>query len=261
MSFIEIEAVDLTYGEERTGTLAVSEASLSIRHGEFVALVGPSGCGKSTLLKLVAGLVRPSAGRIRVEGAEVTQPLKTVGMAFQNPTLLPWRTIRDNVLLPLEVVEPYRRRLRQDRAANRARADALLEAVGLSGFGDRMPWQLSGGMQQRAQLCRALVHQPSILLLDEPFAALDSFTKEELWQVLQDLWSRQSCTIILVTHELREAVFLAETVYVMSARPGRLVKRTDVRVARPRTLETTFEPSFVGIVQDLRHAIGAARCA
>jgi NitT/TauT family transport system ATP-binding protein len=261
MSFIEIEAVDLIYGEERTGTLAVSAANLSIRHGEFVALVGPSGCGKSTLLKLVAGLVRPSAGRIQVDGAEVTQPLKTVGMAFQNPTLLPWRTIRDNVLLPLEVVEPYRRSLRQDRAVNKARADDLLEAVGLSGFGDRMPWQLSGGMQQRAQLCRALIHQPSILLLDEPFAALDSFTKEELWHVLQDLWSRQGCTIILVTHELREAVFLAETVYVMSARPGRLLKRTDVRVTRPRTLETTFEPDFVGIVQDLRHAIGAARCA
>ncbi|HVI27089.1 ABC transporter ATP-binding protein [Hansschlegelia sp.] len=255
MSFIEIENVDLAYGGAARGTLAVSGANLTIGHGEFVALVGPSGCGKSTLLKLIAGLVRPTAGRVRVGGAEVTAPLKIVGMAFQNPTLLPWRSIRDNIMLPLEIVEPHRRTLKQDRDKNVARVDALLARVGLTGFADKMPWELSGGMQQRAQLCRALIHEPSILLLDEPFAALDTFTREDLWAALQDLWQFRQCTVILVTHELREAVYLAQTVHVMSARPGRLIKQSSVDIDRPRTLATTFDPQFVELVHQLRQAI------
>jgi NitT/TauT family transport system ATP-binding protein len=264
MSFIKLTDVDLIYGsadskESSAQTLAVSSANLSIAHGEFLAIVGPSGCGKSTLLKLVAGLARPSKGSVTVDGQEVTQPLKTVGMAFQNATLLPWRNIRDNVMLPLEIVEPYRSRQRQDREANRDRADTLLAKVGLTGFADRMPWQLSGGMQQRAQLCRALIHEPSILLLDEPFAALDTFTREDLWSVLQDLWSFRKCTIILVTHELREAVYLAQTVHVMSARPGRILKTSSVDIPRPRTLESTFQPDFVEIVHDLRHHISLGK--
>jgi len=189
----------------------------------------------------------------------VTQPLKTVGMAFQNATLLPWRNIRDNVMLPLEIVEPYRSRQRQEREANRERAETLLAKVGLTGFADRMPWQLSGGMQQRAQLCRALIHEPSILLLDEPFAALDTFTREDLWSVLQELWSFRKCTIILVTHELREAVYLAQTVHVMSARPGRILKTSTIDIPRPRTLESTFQPDFVEIVHDLRHHISLGK--
>jgi NitT/TauT family transport system ATP-binding protein len=264
MSFIQLNKVDLVYGGPQAKTideqtLAISSINLSIDRGEFLAVVGPSGCGKSTLLKLVAGLVRPSRGKVMVDGQEVTQPLRSVGMAFQNATLLPWRNIRDNVLLPLEIVEPYRSRGKKDVAANRERAEALLKQVGLSGFADRMPWQLSGGMQQRAQLCRALIHEPSILLLDEPFAALDTFTREELWSVLQDLWSARKCTIILVTHELREAVYLAETVHVFSSRPGRIVKSNSVGIARPRTLETTFEPAFVEVVQDLRHHISLGK--
>ena len=260
MSFIKLTDVDLIYGSTDpkgidTQTLAVSSVNLSITNGEFLAIVGPSGCGKSTLLKLVAGLARPSKGSVTVDGHEVTQPLKTVGMAFQNATLLPWRNIRDNVMLPLEIVEPYRSRQRQDRDANCERAETLLAKVGLTGFADRMPWQLSGGMQQRAQLCRALIHQPSILLLDEPFAALDTFTREELWSVLQELWSFRKCTIILVTHELREAVYLAQTVHVMSARPGRILKTSTIDIPRPRTLESTFRPDFVEIVHDLRHHI------
>jgi NitT/TauT family transport system ATP-binding protein len=239
--------------------LAVSCASMDVANGEFVAIVGPSGCGKSTLLKLIAGLVRPNRGSVRVAGEEVMQPLKTVGMAFQNATLLPWRNIRDNVMLPLEIVEPYRSRYKQDHAKNSARADALLATVGLSGFEKHMPWQLSGGMQQRAQLCRALIHEPSILLLDEPFAALDTFTREDLWSVLQELWSFRKCTIILVTHELREAVFLAETVHVMSARPGHIVKSSRVDVARPRTLDSTFQTDFVELVHDLRGHIGRGK--
>jgi NitT/TauT family transport system ATP-binding protein len=264
MSFIELTDVDLIYGSQDTKaagaqTLAVSSVNLGIGRGEFLALVGPSGCGKSTLLKLVAGLVRPSKGSVKVDGQEVLQPLKTVGMAFQNATLLPWRNIRDNVMLPLEIVEPYRSRQKKDREANRERVETLLAKVGLSGFADRMPWQLSGGMQQRAQLCRALIHEPSILMLDEPFAALDTFTREELWGVLQDLWTFRKCTIILVTHELREAVYLAQTVHVMSARPGRILKSQDIKIARPRTLDSTFEPHFVDLVQDLRHHISLGK--
>jgi NitT/TauT family transport system ATP-binding protein len=203
--------------------------------------------------------VRPSRGTVTVDGKEVEKPLKTVGMAFQNATLLPWRNVRDNVILPLEIVEPYRSRQKIDREKHRVAADVLLEKVGLSGFGDRMPWQLSGGMQQRAQLCRALIHEPSILLLDEPFAALDTFTREELWAVLQDLWSFRKCTIILVTHELREAVYLAQTVHVMSAPPGRILKTSKIDIPRPRTLECTFEPGFVALVHDLRHHISLGK--
>jgi NitT/TauT family transport system ATP-binding protein len=262
MTFIELTDVDLVYGSS-TGkakakgddTLAVSAANLRIDDGEFVAIVGPSGCGKSTLLKLIAGLARPSRGAVRVGGEVVLKPLKTVGMAFQNATLLPWRNIRDNVMLPLEIVEPHRSRQKLDYAKNRERAESLLAKVGLSGFADRMPWQLSGGMQQRAQLCRALIHEPSILLLDEPFAALDAFTREELWGVLQELWAFRKCTIILVTHELREAAFLADTVHIMSARPGRVVQSRSVNLPRPRTLESTFEPDFVELVHDLRRHI------
>ena len=263
MPFIELTDVDLVYDaatqDKSAQTLAVSSATLSIEHGEFLAIVGPSGCGKSTLLKLISGLVRPSRGKVVVEGKQVTHPLKTVGMAFQNATLLPWRNIRDNVMLPLEIVEPYRSRQKADRAKNREAAEMLLEKVGLAGFADRMPWQLSGGMQQRAQLCRALIHEPSILLLDEPFAALDTFTREDLWAVLQDLWSFRKCTVILVTHELREAVYLAQTVHVMSARPGRILKTSTIDIPRPRTLECTFAPGFVDMVHDLRHHISLGK--
>jgi len=156
-------------------------------------------------------------------------------MAFQNPSLLPWRTTLDNVLLPMEIVEPHRRTFRRDKAKYVEKAEALLETVGLSGFGSRFPWELSGGMQQRASLCRALIHEPPILILDEPFAALDAFTREELWCVMRDLWQAQRFTVILVTHDLREAVFLADTIHVMSARPGRIVDDVVVDLPRPRT--------------------------
>lgn len=264
MTFIQLTDVDLVYGSSGLNaaaeeTLAVSSASINIGRGEFISVVGPSGCGKSTLLKLVAGLVRPTRGSVLVDGQKVQAPLKTVGMAFQNATLLPWRNIRDNVMLPLEIVEPYRSSQKQDRNKNIERAEKLLATVGLSGFAERMPWQLSGGMQQRAQLCRALIHEPSILLLDEPFAALDTFTREELWSVLQELWSFRKCTVILVTHELREAVFLSETVHVMSSRPGRIIKSSSIGISRPRTLESTYQPDFVETVHDLRHHIGRGK--
>lgn len=260
MSFIEIDDVDLRYGAQAeenasAGVFALSKASLSVRSGEFAAIVGPSGCGKSTLLKIIAGLVRPTRGSVIVGGEKVTRPLKQVGMAFQNATLLPWRSVRDNVLLPLEIVEPFRSQQRHQREAYRHRAEKLLHSVGLAGFDERMPWHLSGGMQQRAQLCRAVIHEPEILLLDEPFGALDAFTREELWGVLQALWIERQFTVILVTHELREAVHLADNVHVMSARPGRIIASYSVPFPRPRSLETTFLPPFIELVHELRGKI------
>ena len=189
----------------------------------------------------------------------MTGPLKIAGMAFQNPTLLPWRKTIDNVLLPMEIVEPHRRRFRAERGRYREMAEALLATVGLAGFGERFPWELSGGMQQRASLCRALIHQPALLMLDEPFAALDAFTREELWCVLRDLWEAQRFTVILVTHDLREAVFLADTIHVMSAWPGRIVKTRQVDIPRPRDLAVCYEPAFVDIVHELRDEIATVR--
>ena len=256
--FVELENVSLTYGGEG-GTLALKGASLQVKKGEFLAVVGPSGCGKSSLMKLVTGLHPPSAGAVKVAGQAVTGPVKIAGMAFQNPIMLPWRTTLDNVLLPLEIVEPHRRTFRSRRKENEAAAEALLATVGLAGFGRKYPWQLSGGMQQRASLCRALIHAPELLMLDEPFAALDAFTREELWSVLQDLWMLKRFTVILVTHDLREAVYLADRVLVMSSRPGHIVADRRIDLPRPRSLDRTFDPEFVGIVHELRDHISAVR--
>jgi NitT/TauT family transport system ATP-binding protein len=194
-----------------------------------------------------------------VSGREVTGPLSIAGMAFQNPTLLPWRTTLANVMLPLEIVQPHCSRLRREWAAYLAKARDLLALVGLKGFEEHFPWQLSGGMQQRASLCRALIHDPPLLMLDEPFASLDMFTREELWLALQDLWLARKPTVILVTHDLREAVFLADRVLVMSARPGRIIAERAVTLARPRNLDGTYEPYSVALVHELREHISAAR--
>ena len=261
--FVAIERASLAYGGHggQGGTLAVQGLDLAIGKGEFAAVVGPSGCGKSTLMKLVSGLVPPSAGRVMVAGAEVRGPLKIVGMAFQNPTMLPWRTTLDNILLPLEIVERHRHRLRAHKAEYVAQAEHLLETVGLKGVGRQFPWELSGGMQQRANLCRALIHQPDLLMLDEPFGALDAFTREELWCVIRDLHAEQGVTIVLVTHDLRESVFLADKVYVMSARPGRVVAEHAVPFARPRDLSIMYQPAFNDMVRSLHGQIATARVA
>lgn len=252
---VDLRGVSLAYGRGPGATLALADATLSIRKGEFIAVVGPSGCGKSTLMKLVTGLLPPTTGEVWVRGEKVTRPIRGVGMAFQNPTLMPWRTTMDNILLPLEVVEPHKQRFRSHKAEYVARVENLLRSVGLGGFGDKFPWQLSGGMQQRSNLCRALVHEPEILMLDEPFGALDAFTREDLWGVMQKLWLDRKFTAVLVTHDLREAVYLADTIYVMSKRPGRVIVRREVDLPRPRTLESTFEPHFVEIVHELRDLI------
>ncbi len=252
---IDLRQVSLTYRMGKDTTLALADATLSIGKGEFIAVVGPSGCGKSTIMKLVTGLILASTGEVLVHGRKVTQPIKGVGMAFQNPTLMPWRTTMDNILLPMEVVAPHKRRFRRNRAEYEERAMKLLRTVGLADFARKFPWQLSGGMQQRSNLCRALIHEPEILMLDEPFGALDAFTREELWGVMQALWLERRFTAVLVTHDLREAVYLADTVYVMSRRPGRIIMVQKVAIPRPRTLATTFEQEFVDLVHKLRDRI------
>ena len=261
--FVDFRDVWLAYNDElrAKNQFAVEAIDLQVRRGEFIAIVGPSGCGKSTFMKLATGLKMPSMGKIFIDGQPVTGPLKVSGMAFQAPSLLPWRTTVDNVLLPLEIVEPYRSHFKQKRKEYEERARRLLQKVGLAGYEDKFPWQLSGGMQQRASICRALIHEPKMLLLDEPFGALDAFTREELWCILRDLWTEQQFNVILVTHDLRESVFLADTVYVMSKSPGRFVVKKEIELPRPRDLEVTYTKEFTDIVHELRGHIGALRKA
>lgn len=262
-AFVDFDQVWLAYNDEllAKNIFAVEDINLKVRRGEFIAIVGPSGCGKSTFMKLTTGLKMPSMGKIRIDGQPVNGPLKISGMAFQAPSLLPWRTTLDNVLLPLEIVEPYRSQFKDRRKEFEERAKKLLESVGLGGMEKKFPWELSGGMQQRASICRALIHEPKMLLLDEPFGALDAFTREELWCTLRDLWEAQRFNVILVTHDLRESVFLADTVYCMSKSPGRFVVRRDIPIPRTRDLEVTYTREFTDIVHELRGHIGAMRKA
>jgi NitT/TauT family transport system ATP-binding protein len=253
--FIRLDDVRLTYQTAKSSTEALHNATLDIAPGEFVAVVGPSGCGKSTLLKLVSGLIPATSGTVTLSGHRITGPIKISGMAFQNAALLPWRTTLENVLLPLQIVEPHAKDFRRLRKGYEAKAMQLLSLVGLRGFEKKYPWELSGGMQQRSSLCRALIHEPKILLLDEPFGALDTFTREELWGTLQAVWIDRKPTVILVTHDLREAVYLSDSVYVMSARPGRIISKAQIELPRPRTLQDTFKPMFVEMVQNLRDQI------
>lgn len=262
-AFVDFDQVWLAYNDEllAKNIFAVEDINLKVRRGEFIAIVGPSGCGKSTFMKLTTGLKMPSMGKIRIDGQPVNGPLKISGMAFQAPSLLPWRTTLDNVLLPLEIVEPYRSQFKDRHKEFEERAKKLLESVGLGGMEKKYPWELSGGMQQRASICRALIHEPKMLLLDEPFGALDAFTREELWCTLRDLWEAQRFNVILVTHDLRESVFLADTVYCMSKSPGRFVVRRDIPIPRTRDLEVTYTREFTDIVHELRGHIGAMRKA
>ncbi|GBD50562.1 ABC transporter ATP-binding protein [Methylopila sp. Yamaguchi] len=257
---IDLSQAAVIFGRGAKATRALQPTTLRINDGEFVALVGPSGCGKSTILKLVSGLIAPSGGVVVVGGREPSAKAARIGMAFQNPTMLPWLTVEQNVMLPLKIVRPFRSEYRAKRKTEfRDRAHALLDQVGLKGFAAKYPWQLSGGMLQRANLCRALIHEPRLLLLDEPFGALDQFTREELWGVLQDLWLLHRPTVLLVTHDLKEAGYLASRICVMSARPGRILDDSPVEFPRPRTVAMTFEPDFVALNQRLRARIVEAR--
>lgn len=227
--------------------VALSEVSLDVAEGEFVVLLGPSGCGKSTLLNIIAGLLPATAGTVDVAGRPVSGVPDAIGMMFQKAVLLPWRTVRDNIVLPIEIAQG-----RKAARAAQGRVDELLELVGLSGFADQMPNELSGGMQQRAAICRMLINDPSILLLDEPFGALDEFTREHMNMQMLDLTNRLGRTAILVTHSITEAVFLADRIVVMSARPGRVAGIIDVDLPKERTPAILTSPQFQQIVEKAR---------
>lgn len=237
-AFIEIDRVQKTYQTPSGETVhAIEEASLSIHEGEFICIVGPSGCGKSTLLKIVAGLLLPTSGRVLIGGKPVTGPTSDVGMVFQSPVLLKWRKVLDNVLLPVEFLQLDRRRYE-------ATARELLELVGLKGFEDKYPSQLSGGMQQRVAISRALVHDPKILLMDEPFGALDELTRDRMNLELLRIWEARRKTVLFITHSISEALFLADRVVVMTARPARIARVIRVDLPRPRSFDIRTQPVF-----------------
>jgi NitT/TauT family transport system ATP-binding protein len=230
----------------RDGRLpALERISFGVSEGDFIAVVGPSGCGKSTLLKILAGLLPPTAGEASLRGTPITGPRRDIGVVFQSPVLFPWRTVLDNVLLPVDVQN-------LGRARYTAAALELLALVGLDGFDRRYPWELSGGMQQRVALTRALIHDPAMLLMDEPFGALDAMTREHMNLELQRIWLERKKTVLFITHSIPEAVFLADRVLVMSPRPGRILEDLRVEFPRPRSLDVMSTPGFGEAVQHLR---------
>jgi NitT/TauT family transport system ATP-binding protein len=253
-NLIEIKGVRHAY-RTKAGPLPVLDGlDVSVPEGEFCAVVGPSGCGKSTLTRLVAGLMMPDEGEVWLHGERVKSPRSTVGMAFQNPVMLEWRTILENVILPLEIVAP-----RMSRAQRVERAMSLLELVGLAGFEGKRPSQLSGGMRQRASLCRAIVHKPDVLIMDEPFGALDNFTREDLWQTMRDLRAKEPFTCVLITHDLRESVFLGDQVVVLSGRPARTQHILTVDLPSDRTLDSLYTPQAQEMLHLLRDQIRIAQ--
>ncbi len=232
------------------GVEAIREARFRVAPGEFLSLLGPSGCGKSTLLMMIAGLLATSRGSIQVDGAEVQGPRRDVGIVFQSPVLLPWRTVLDNVLLPVEML-----RLRRADYAGRARD--LLSMAKVDDFVARLPHELSGGMKQRVAICRALVHDPALLLMDEPFNALDAMTRDQMGLELLRIWDLHKKTVVFVTHSIREAVFLSDRVLVMTPRPATIAFETDVKLPRPRTMDMQESDEFNRYVGLLRHSIEA----
>ncbi|HWL86427.1 MAG TPA: ABC transporter ATP-binding protein [Polyangiaceae bacterium] len=252
MSFaVEVDGVSKLYGSGQGLVRALVDASLRIAPGEFISLIGPSGCGKSTLLRLIADLASPSRGTIRVNGKSPREArlAREFGMVFQSPVLYEWRTVLRNVLLPLEVMGV-------PAAEARDKARAMLNLVGLSAFENHHPWQLSGGMQQRVAIARALVFHPPLLMMDEPFGALDELTRERLNNELLNLWQEQEkSTVLFVTHSIQEAVFLSSHVVVMSPRPGRIERIVDIDLPRPRTAEMRSQPRFFELVSAVRQAL------
>jgi NitT/TauT family transport system ATP-binding protein len=250
--FIRLDRVGMTYATTSGPVEALRDIDLRVGRGELVAIVGPSGCGKSTLLRIIAGLRPSSRGRVEVDGREVVRPIPSVGMVFQAPVLLKWRTIESNVLLPAELSG-------LDPRAYRTRAGELLRLVGLADFAQKLPRELSGGMQQRASLCRALLLDPPLLLMDEPFGALDAMTRDEMNLELLRVWgegSRERKTIVFVTHSIPEAVFLADRVMVMTPRPGRLARVFDVPLPRPRSVASRATAEFGALTLTVHQAIG-----
>src|SRR5947209_48911 len=244
-SGIQISGVSKTYRSRDGDVPSLRPLDFHINEGEFFVVVGPSGCGKSTLLKMISGLLAPSSGEILVDGEKVTKPHGNVGIVFQNSLLLPWRNVLNNVLLPIDM-----KQLSRDKYLPRAMA--LLKMVGLEGFEKKLPWQLSGGMQQRASICRALVHDPKIMLMDEPFGALDAMTRERMNVELQRIQRETGKTVLLITHSIPEAVFLADRVLVMNERPGAIAAIYEVTLPRPRSLDVLADPVFVQLTQTIR---------
>src|ERR1700751_235511 len=250
---ISVQELSKSYPGRDSCVHALQQISFSVKEGEFVAIVGPSGCGKSTLLKILAGLMLPSKGEACLRGAPINGPRRDIGVVFQSPVLLPWRSVLENVLLPVDV---------QGLAGDcyRKAALELLSLVGLREFAHRYPWELSGGMQQRVAISRALIHDPAMLLMDEPFGALDAMTREQMNLELQRIWLERKKTVLFITHSIPEAVFLADRVLVMTQRPGRITDAVTVDIPRPRRLEAMNLPEFCASVSSIRaqfHAKGA----
>ncbi len=258
MSFGVLENVRKVFANQELGRgareplVAIEEASFAFEEGELVSLLGPSGCGKTTLLRIIAGLIPKTAGSVRIRGAEVSEPHPDFGFVFQTPNLMPWRNVLANVLFPMEILR------RRDAAAVR-RAHDLLGMVGLDGFARARPHQLSGGMQQRVALCRALVHEPALLLMDEPFGALDELTRMEMNDLLLDIRARTGATVVFVTHSISEAVYLADHVLVLSRRPARIAERIRVDLPYPRSAQTRYVPKFTALEHRASRALGVIR--
>ncbi len=247
---VRLHNVTVEYGNSNGGLVAIADVSLSVTAGEVVGIVGKSGCGKTTLLKVIAGLVKPVRGEVFFNGRKMSGTSKGVGMLFQSPLLLPWRTVIKNILLPIEIMN-------DDVRNYLDRAHELIERTGLKGFENSYPWELSGGMQQRVALCRALIHRPSLLLLDEPFSALDAITREEMWNLLQEIMEYEKCTTILVTHDVREAVLLSDRIVVMGEKPGRVKAEVTINFERPRSLKIQYTKEFNDYVVKIKNLIGA----
>ncbi len=242
---LSIDRLTVVYRSARGDLKAVDDLSLDIAEGQFVAVLGPSGCGKSTLLKIVSGLLRPTAGTVTLDDRLVTRPRPDVGIVFQQPTLLPWKTVLDNVLVPI-------RALRQREADHRDKAMDLLRLVGLEAFAGHYPHELSGGMQQRVGIARGLIHNPRLLLMDEPFAALDAMTRERMAGELQAIWMETRKAVLFITHSIQEAVFLADRIVVLSERPAHVVEVLDVDLPRPRRADVVSDPRFAALCAHLR---------
>src|SRR5271170_6337405 len=248
MNKIQIEGLSKIYASRGGNVTALDNVNLAIKPNEFITLVGPSGCGKSTLLKLIGALITPSRGVLLHDGQVLDRPTRDVGIVFQEAVLLQWRNVLDNVLLPAEI-------LGLDKRKSRARAMELLSLVGLGGFEKRYPRELSGGMQQRVSICRALIHNPSVLLMDEPFAALDALTREELGFELMRIWAADKKTVVFVTHNITEAILLADRVVAMTPRPGRIARVVEVALERPRTIAMEFTERFKTYSEQVREVI------
>ena len=237
--------------QTKSGPLhALDNVSLEVRDGEFLCIIGPSGCGKTTLLWSMAGLIHLNGGQITLDGERINRPNPKIGMMFQDANLLPWRTVERNIQLPFEI---------KRRSMDKARVNALLDRVGLAGFNEKYPRELSGGMQQRASIVRSLSVDPSVLLMDEPFGALDAFTRDEMNHLIQEIWMETGKTIVFVTHSIPEAIFLADRIVVMSPRPGRIAAVVDVDLPRPRPVEIQMQPDFIARVMEIKLMIDQQR--